>query len=127
MEAGEGEVKVENLETGRRAQVRGDEWVSRRTAGRDIVGLSEAGEKMLSNNYSRQQRKRKDGRRGGGKIKEPVKRKKGRGGEKINRSKGEEKRKKKAERGSCQVDFIAEAGRLVSAVLYSQHITAVQQ
>lgn len=81
MEAGEGEVKVENLETGRRAQVRGDEWVSRRTAGRDIVGLSEAGEKMLSNNYSRQQRKRKDGRRGGGKIKEPVKRKKGRGGE----------------------------------------------
>lgn len=40
-EAGDGEVKEENLETGMRAKVRGDEWVNRRTAGRDMVGLIE--------------------------------------------------------------------------------------
>ncbi len=40
LEAGDGEVKVESLETGRRAQVRGDEWVNRRTAGRDMLELS---------------------------------------------------------------------------------------
>lgn len=34
-------MKVESLETGRRAQVRGDEWVNRRTAGRDMLELSD--------------------------------------------------------------------------------------